>query len=157
MRLGRPGAFLQFATETGTIADGPSSNSSPGCSLLPLHHNTSRLGNTSAASKQQLMPMVSTRPRLCSPWWLAIIRAAKPTIVVSELIITAVVVGCAHAMVAAGAAAEVVDDVDAVFRPQAENQRQHDHVGRIQRNVEKPIRPNICSTPTPSGNMASKG
>ncbi len=36
--------------------------------------------------------MVRTRPRLCRPWWLAIMRLPNPTIVVSELITSAVAV-----------------------------------------------------------------
>ena len=45
--------------------------------------------------------------------------------------------GGAHAVIAAGAAAEVVDDVDAVLRPQPDDQGQHDHVGRIEGDVQE--------------------
>ena len=118
--------------------------------------STSTLGSTSALIRQQLMPMVSTRPRLQRPWWLATISAAKPTIVVSELMNHRRGRGGAHAVIAAGAAAEVVDDVDAVLRPQPDDQRQHDHVGRVQRDAQETHSPNNCNTPSPSGSMASR-
>jgi hypothetical protein len=47
---------------------------------------------TNELNRQQLTPMVSTRPRLCNPRWLAIIRLPKPTMVVSDVISTALAV-----------------------------------------------------------------
>lgn len=40
---------------------------------------------TSEVNRQQVTPRASTRPRLCNPWWLAIIRLPNPTIVVSDV------------------------------------------------------------------------
>ncbi len=47
---------------------------------------------TNDVKRQHVTPIVRTRPRLWSPWWLAIIRLPKPTIVVSEVISTALAV-----------------------------------------------------------------
>ena len=60
-------------------------------SICPIQRN--RAGKTTSdETRQQVTPIVSTRPRLSSPRWLAIIRLPKPTIVVSDVINTALAV-----------------------------------------------------------------
>ena len=43
-------------------------------------------------NRQQVTAIVSTRPKLCKPWWLAIINEPKPTMVVSASTSTATAV-----------------------------------------------------------------
>jgi hypothetical protein len=52
-------------------------------------NHTSNAGRiTKDVNRQQLTPIVSTRPRLWRPLWLAIIRLPKPIMVVSDVSIT---------------------------------------------------------------------
>ena len=85
---------------------------------------------------QQLTPSVSTRPRLCKPRWLAIISEPKPTTVVSRRP-SPPRPSPATCDKGPRCSRIFVDEVHAVVDADAQHQRQGDHVGRIERNVQE--------------------
>ena len=51
---------------------------------------------------------------------------------------------------------EIVNDVHAFVDADTQQQRQRDHVGRIERDAQQPQESEGCASPTANGNMASR-